>query len=185
MYTRTAGLLEIFRQCGSSASSSKLSCQYKLSTSAVELIRSYLCGQMQCLDRKSGIRDLASRIGCRTGISIRHTAFFIDITSVIVSCRSHLYADDVQRYISCRPSDYVDCISRLNLDLDHILQWSLRNGLSINATKSQAIVVNPTLLQLDNACRISLDANTIAFHQKVKKLGLIMNSKLTCGQDLR
>jgi hypothetical protein len=102
----------------------------------------------------------------------------------IVSCRYHLYADDVQLYISCSPSDYVNCISRLNLDLDQILQWSLRNALSINATKSQAMVVNPRLLQLDDACQISLDGNTIAFHQKVKNLGLIMNSKLTWDDQI-
>jgi hypothetical protein len=114
---------------------SKLSCQYKFSTSAVELIRSYLCSP-------SGVVQ-----GSVLGTLLFSLFIINDITSVIVSCRYHLYADDVQRYISCRPSDYVDCISRLNLDLDHILQWSLRNGLSINATKSQAIVVNPTLLQ--------------------------------------
>jgi hypothetical protein len=92
--------------------------------------------------------------------------FINEIASVIVSCRYHLYAADVHLYISCRPSDYVDCkeISRNNLDLD--LQWSLQNGLSINATKSQAMMVNPRLLQLDDACQISLDGNTIDFHQK-------------------
>jgi hypothetical protein len=87
--------------------------------------------------------------------------------------------DDVQLYISCHPSDYVDCISRLNFDLDHILQWSLRNGFSINAFKSQAMVVNLRLLQLDDASQILLDGNTIDFHQKVKNLGLIINNKLT------
>jgi hypothetical protein len=40
-------------------------------------------------------------------------------------------------------------------------------------------MANPRLLQYDDACQISLDGNTIAFHQKVKNLGLIMNSKLT------
>jgi hypothetical protein len=39
-------------------------------------------------------------------------------------------------------------------------------------------VVNSRLLQLDDACQILLDGNTIDFHQKVKKLGLIMNSEL-------
>jgi hypothetical protein len=57
--------------------------------------------------------------------------------------------------------------SRLNLDLDYMLQWPLRNVFSTNATKSQAMVVNPRLLQLDDACQISLDGDIIDFHQKV------------------
>jgi hypothetical protein len=166
----------------------QLLCQYKFSTSAVELIRSYLCGRMQWVwigSQASAILPVASGVvqGSVLG-PLLFSLFINDITSTIVSCRYHLYADDVQLYISCRPSDYVNCISRLNLDLDQILQWSLRNGLSINATKSQAMVVNPRLLQLDDACQISLDGNTIAFHQKVKNLGLIMNSKLTWDDQI-
>jgi hypothetical protein len=42
------------------------------------------------------------------------------------------------------------------------------------AAKSQAVVVNPKVSQLDDAYQILL---TIDFHEKVKKLGLIMNSK--------
>jgi hypothetical protein len=34
------------------------------------------------------------------------------------------------------------------------------------------MVVNPRLLQLDNAWQISLDGNTIDFRQKVKKIGV-------------
>jgi hypothetical protein len=82
-------------------------------------------------------------------------------------------------FISCCPSDYIDCISRLNFNLYHILQWSLRNGLSINATKSQVMVVNQSYRLF------LLDGNTIDFHQKVKKkLELIMNSKLTWDDQI-
>jgi hypothetical protein len=112
----------------------KLSCQYKFSTCAVELIRSFLCGRMQWVwigNQASEILPVTSGVvqGSVLG-PLLFSLFINDITSVIVSYRYHLYADEVQLYISCRPSDYVDCISRLNLDLDHILQWSSRNSLS-------------------------------------------------------
>jgi hypothetical protein len=146
------------------------------------------------LDRKSGIRDPASRIRCRTGVSIivlgpLHFSLFIsDITSVIVSCRYHLYADDVQLYISCRPSDNVDCISRLNLDFDHTLQYGHCNTASQSTRpklgQKKAMVVRPRLLQLYDTCQISLDGNTIDLHQKVKKLELIMNSKPTWDDQI-
>jgi hypothetical protein len=114
------------------------------------------------LDGKSGIRDPASRIGCRTGISIIPTAFFI----IHQRCHERYYIMSISP-VSCRPSDYVDCTSRLNLELDYMLQWPLRNVFSTNATKSQAMVINPRLLQLDDACQISLDGDIIDFHQKV------------------
>jgi hypothetical protein len=108
----------------------KLSCHYM--PVQVLPMRSNVMG----LGRKSGIRDPASRIRCRTGISIKPTAFFIIhqqyherycIMSISPVCR--------RLYISSRPSDSVDCISsRLNLYLGHILQWSSRNCLSINVT---------------------------------------------------
>jgi hypothetical protein len=122
------------------------------------------------LDRKSGIRDPANRVRCRTGISIRPTAFFI------THQRYHeRYCIYFYNFTSAAVLQHnVDCISRFNLDLDHV----------INATKSQAMVVNPRLLQLDDACQILLDGNTIDFHQKVRNLGLMMNIKLTWDDQI-
>jgi hypothetical protein len=42
--------------------------------------------------------------------------------------------------------------------------------LLFKATKSQAMVVDPRLLQSDDACQILLDDNTIGFHHESKKL---------------
>jgi hypothetical protein len=122
---------------------SKLSCQYKFSTSAVDLIRSLLWGRMQWVwigSQASEILPVASGVvqGSLLG-SLLFSLFINDIMSVIVSC--HVYVDDKQLYISCRPSDFIDCISRLNFDLDHILQWSLRNSRPLN----QAMVVIPSI----------------------------------------
>jgi hypothetical protein len=106
------------------------------------------------------------------------------ITSFIVSCRYRLYADDVQLTSAAVLQITLIVAVDLNLDLDHILQWSLRNSLLINVTKSQAMVVNSRFLQLDDACQVSFDGNTIDFHQKVKNLGLIMNGKLTWDDQI-
>jgi hypothetical protein len=123
-------------------------------------------------------QDPASRIKCRTGIRIRPTAFFI------IHQRYHKRYCIMSISPVCRRRTTLHQLPFVNLNLDHILQWSSRYGLSINATESQAMLVNPRLLQLGDACQILLDDNTIDFYQKVKNLGLMMNSKLTWDAQL-
>jgi hypothetical protein len=100
---------------------SKLSCQYLFYQRCWPYKVLSLRPKAKGLDRKSGIRDPASHIRCRTGIS-RPTAFFIIhqryherycIMSISPVCRRRTI------YISCHLSDYVDFISRLNLDLEY------------------------------------------------------------------
>jgi Reverse transcriptase (RNA-dependent DNA polymerase) len=105
--------------------------------------------------------------------------FINDITMEIKDCQYHLYADDVQLYISCPQSKYTDCISSANLDLNRIHEWSLRNKLLVNPRKSQAMLVNPACLQIDTSLSLHMGGTTIAFIRKVKNLGLVMNSDLT------
>jgi hypothetical protein len=59
----------------------------------------------------------------------------------ISSCKYHMNADDVQLYISYQLCDITSCFRKINEDLNNILQWSIANSLSINSTKSQAMVI--------------------------------------------
>jgi hypothetical protein len=106
--------------------------------------------------------------------------FINEFTNAIESSHyHHMYADDVQLYISCHPFEYAACVRKLNLDSDRIQGWSRKNGLYISASKSQAMVVNPRQFQLDGSKQIFLGANCNELHQKVKNLGLMMNCNLT------
>jgi hypothetical protein len=129
------------------------------------------------LDRKSDIRDPASRIRCRTEL---FSLFINDITSVNVSCRYHLYADDVQllsapvlQIILIVSVDSTSTLTIYYSDHCETASQSTRPNL-----RSWWLILS--LLQLDDACQILLDGNTIDFQQKVKKLGLI----LTWGRGL-
>jgi hypothetical protein len=117
--------------------------QYNFSISAVTLIMSYLSDRRQCVwigDQATEILSFSS--GVVQG-PLLFSLFINDITNAIESSHYHMYADDVQLYISCHSSEYAACVRRLNLDLDRIQKWPQRNSLSINASKSQAMVVNP------------------------------------------
>jgi hypothetical protein len=66
------------------------------------------------------------------------TLFINDSVNQISFCSYHLYANDVQLFISCRPAGFPDCIARLNEYLSRIHLWTVANQLSINSSKSQA-----------------------------------------------
>jgi hypothetical protein len=89
-----------------------------------------------------------------------------------------MYADDVQVYTSCRPEDMVRCIDKLNADLGRIHLWSIRNGISLNTTKSQAMIVNKPRSTQHAVPPIFLGGDSIQICSKVKKLGMIFNDKL-------
>jgi hypothetical protein len=105
--------------------------------------------------------------------------FINDITLEIQTCRYHLYADEVQLYISCNPSEYATCIDSTNRDLSRIHDWSSRNGLMVNPSKSQAMIVNPAGRPIDQTLGLRMCGSFIGFSRKVKNLGLVMNSEFT------
>jgi hypothetical protein len=87
------------------------------------------------------------------------TTFF----SMFVNClseyirhsRFHFYTDDlIQIYLSGNRSDLDGLIARVNEDLEAIHRWSIENGLLLNPTKSQTILVSksPPELPLCSCC---------------------------------
>jgi hypothetical protein len=113
--------------------------QYGFTTSAVTFIRSYLSQRMQCVwVNESSSECLLVGAGVVQGSAfgpLLSTLFISDILNQISFCMRQLC-------ISCRPADFPDCIVRLNENLSHIHLWTVANQLSINASKSQALVVN-------------------------------------------
>jgi hypothetical protein len=87
------------------------------------------------------------------------TLFINDIVNQISFCSYHLLPNDVQLYMSCRPADFPNCIARLNKDLSRIHLWTIANQISINSSKSQALVVNPNTV---TSPQINLGVSQIA-----------------------
>jgi hypothetical protein len=88
--------------------------------------------------------------------------FVNDFVGQISSSICHLYANDVQLYLSSHPSTFGRSIARLNEDLDRIHQWYMANRLFINkSSKSQAMIINPSLLTIDVSPLIRLGADVI------------------------
>jgi hypothetical protein len=121
----------------------------------------------QCVQADSALSaDLPITSGVVEGSvlgTLLFSMFINDIVHEITSCCVYLYADNVPIYISCEPDCIENFIRNMNMDLDRIHEWSLKNFLAINPEKSQAFLVNPSFLPSPIVSPLLLGSNHIVF----------------------
>ena len=109
-----------------------------------------------------------------------YSLYTFAITSVIRFCKYHLYADDLQIYVSCKPCDLAITVAKINEDILRLQDWSKLHGLKINANKTQCIIVGPTgNINLKTTPKISVMGEEIPYVKKVKNLGIIIDDTLS------
>lgn len=90
------------------------------------------------------------------------------------------YADDVQLYVSGPPSDITRLIRDLESSLSLLSNWYGKNGLKINAAKTQLIVLGTRqMTQRLSPISVSFSGSTIASSNTVKNLGVWFDSDMT------
>ena len=86
----------------------------------------------------------------------------------------HLYADDTQLYVDYPPTKHSDALARMEACVRDVNIWLCDNGLILNGTKSQAIVIRSsslcvpvTITRIDICCQfvatsaVAIDANLL------------------------
>lgn len=101
--------------------------------------------------------------------------FINDLPSVLLHCTSHLYADDMQIYLSCKPAKLNESIEFINSDLQRIIEWTESNGLNLNVDKTQAMLIRWKKTNFETIS-LSLNNTTINFSNSIVNLGVTMNS---------
>lgn len=166
----------------------KLYCKFKFSLHATDLIRNYIANRVQCVSMNGFSSDyLPLSCGVPQGSILGPLLFALyinDLTDGVGSCNLHLYADDVQLYLSCSCDRLYEKIHEMNSILSNVHRWALNNKLKLNAPKSQAIVIYKRSLDTSNLPPILLDNTIIPFSDKVKNLGVIFNKRLTWDDHL-
>jgi len=124
---------------------SKLKNLYFFSNTAVKLLCSYLKNRRQYVVSSNICSSFAYlKRGVPQGSVLGPLLFTIyinDLPSVLSTCNVHLYADDVQMYVS-RPLNRIsECLDICKMELAKVNEWAKNNGLAINPLKSKCFII--------------------------------------------
>jgi hypothetical protein len=162
----------------------KLQNQFRFSNSAVNLIKAYISDRAQVVFSNG---EYSQKSCLLTGVPqgsvlgpILFSLFINDISECIQYCKYHLYADDLQIYNSRKKTDFAECVNEVNEDLENIKTWSINNGLRLNVSKTQAMIVSGVRIANQHFVPppLKLDGQIIPYSDKVTDLGIIIEKNL-------
>ncbi|KAI5746491.1 hypothetical protein M8J77_004142 [Diaphorina citri] len=161
-----------------------------LSQNTLTWFRSYLDQRRQCV---KGNGCTSSWLNCSSGVPqgsvlgpLLFSLFINSITSSI-TCKCHLYADDLQLYVHFPVAGYLDAVNQMNVNLESLRIWVKNHGILPNPRKFQAIVIgsSPILSQIDLSSGIlHFDNVPIPYSDQVKNLGVIMDKHLSWNSHI-
>ena len=94
----------------------------------------------------------------------------------------HMYADDSQLYTSFPPDKIENDIYNMEQCIDNVIIWMQANKLKMNNEKTEVMTCS-TPQKLSSSCLdisgIRVGDNIVNFSEKVKNLGVLLDSKLS------
>lgn len=163
---------------------------YGFDDGTVRWFKSYLSNRSQIVElkRSDGITVKSCPFPVNRGVpqgSILGPILFIlyctDITKIINNCNYHIYADDLQLYLSCSPDNFEAVIQKINDDLDRVADWSSRNSLVLNPVKSKFMIIG-SKKQIENIENLQPDirikGNSIERVREARNLGVKFDQHL-------
>ena len=165
----------------------KLSFIYNFSQLALSWFKSYLTNRKQKIITSDTHSNWISVLcGVPQGSILGPLLFSLyinDLPKNISASKYHLYADDVQCYISSTPSTIVSSLQCLNTDIKNVCTLAREHGLQINAAKSKFIIIGSrkVLSSINTADIPGLVVNgvRVPISESVTNLGLCINKHLT------
>lgn len=108
------------------------------------------------------------------------------VPSVLKYSKIHMYADDVQIYLSCDPQNIQEATYKINQDLEAISDIAGLHSLQLNPKKSNIILLG-SQTQCDrvaNLINVSLNNENIPIVNEIKILGLLMDNTFRYRQHV-
>lgn len=160
--------------------------KYGIRGNALRLFESYLSGRKQYVDLNGSCStEREFTIGVPQGSCLGPLLFLIyvnDFPLVSSQLTSVLFADDTT--VSCSHHSYENLVALMNSELIKIKNWTDSNRLTINISKTNAIVYsNRTILNPDNF-PIILNNNPVNLVHESKFLGVVIDEKLNFAKHI-
>lgn len=166
----------------------KLKRFFNFSSSSSNLIWSYLSDRTQSVYVNNVISNpLPLTRGVPQGSILGPLLFSIyinDLPQQLSYSNIHLYADDVQLYLSSPVNTLRENIEKLNHDLNSVYRWATTNGLCLNPQKSKCLVIRKNSINPVISDGILLDNQNIEIVNSAKNLGIHFNSSLTWNNHI-
>lgn len=164
----------------------KLNEEFRFSRTACDLVSSFLANRRQTVrvgNSQSNVREVKD--GTPQGSCLSALLFMLYINSLpaVLKCNYHLYADDLQIYISGPIADVNLLIQTINEDLIAISRWAKQNSLHPNPKKTQSIIFTKTGSIVPQA-DIVFDGVVITPSNKVTNLGVQLDNNLTWSHQV-
>ena len=159
---------------------------YELFGDVLAWLISYLCNRTCVVRVKNGVLELETMTtGVPQGTVLGPLLFNVYIEPLTTHLQKHninhhLYADDTQLYITFPPTDHAQGLARMEACVQDAKAWLCDNGLVMNDSKSQAIVIRsssvrtPTSITCVNICGQLVDTSPV-----IRDLGFTIDINLT------
>ena len=166
---------------------SRLQHSFGISGTALAWLRSYLT------DRRQFVRagHASSHITlCPTGVPqgsvlgpLLFSCYTSPISSIVSSFNMHIqqYADDTQVFLALSANNLTAQLTNFTTCLDALHAWLSYNGLSLNASKSEAILfgTHQRLRRFPIIPSITVAGTTVPLSDSIKTLGVILDKNLS------
>lgn len=164
---------------------------YGFSSDAIEWFSSYLGNRKQIVEviNEDGSRALSNCCSVHRGVPqgsilgpIIFALYCADIVENIKHCNYHIYADDIQIYLSFKNSEANMAIQNLNDDLKRISEWSDCHNLILNPSKTKYIILGTRKhVKLINDLNplLHIKGERIDRVTEARSLGLLIDEQLT------
>lgn len=156
---------------------------FNFASTSTQLISSYLTDRTQsvCINNTTS-NPLSLTRGVPQGSILGPLLFSIyanDLPQQLSYSRIHMYADDVQLYLSSPANSIDENVDKLNHDLNKIYFWATANGLCLNPQKSKCLLIHKKTMNPLVENEILINNQKIQIVKTAKNLGLVFNNNLT------